>query len=136
MNDITRITMPETLGAAIDELHTLSKERESEQAAFDKKVAEKKQREAQLEQFIMLQLQKMQLSGSRGKLAQVSVKPKTVPHVRDWTALHQWIAKAGAFHLLQRRLATTAWKEMVEDGVEIDGIESETFSTLSVTKIS
>jgi hypothetical protein len=135
MNDVVRITMPETLGESIDELHTLTKAREAEQAAFDKKIAEGKQREQMLEQHILLLLQKMKLSGSRGKLAQVSVKPKTMPQVKDWQAVWNWIFEHKASHLIQKRLATTAWKEMVEDGVVIDGIESETYSTLSVTKI-
>ena len=131
-----KVTVPATLGEAIDKLHTLAKAREEKQAKFDKEIAAEKLLETEIEQHILLLLQKMNLSGSRGKTAQVSIKPKTVPQVQDWLAVFEWVRENNQFPLIQKRLATTAWKEMVEDGVVIPGIKSETFSTLSVTKIS
>jgi chromatin segregation and condensation protein Rec8/ScpA/Scc1 (kleisin family) len=130
-----KVSVPATLGEAIDQMHAIVKAREEKQAKFDKEIASDKLIESELEQHILLLLQKMKLSGSRGKTAQVSVKPKTVPHVNDWLAVFKWISENDQFSLVQKRLATTAWKEMVEDGVVIPGITSETFSTLSVTKI-
>ncbi len=130
-----KVTVPATLGEAIDHLHAITKTREEKQAKFDKEIASDKMIETALEQHILLLLQKMKLSGSRGKTAQVSVKPKTVPHVTDWLAVFKWISENNQFTLVQKRLATTAWKEMVEDGVVIPGITSETFSALSVTKV-
>jgi len=125
-----------TLGEAIDRLHALQKDREIRQREFDAMLAGMKQKESELEQHILLVLQKEKMSGSRGTTAQVSVRPKTVPQVRDWIALFNYIRERNAFELLQKRIGATAWKEHVEAGEVIPGVESETYSVLSVTKIA
>ena len=126
----------QTLGEAVDALHALQASIRAEQKASDEKLLVLKQRERELEQYILLALQKDKLTGTRGMKAQVSISPKTVPVVDDWLQVYQFIGGHTAFHLLQKRLASTAWKEFIEAGEVIPGVRSETFSSLHVTKIS
>jgi hypothetical protein len=127
---------PQTLGAAIDTLHERQKLRASIEREHDASVAKMKAEENELEQFIVLTLQREGMTGSRGTKAQVSVRPKTVPQVQDWLAFFDYIAKNNAFQLVQKRIGVTAWAEMVAAGETIPGVKSETFSVLSVTKIA
>ena len=127
---------PQTLGAAIDSLHTMQKDRAAIERAHDESIAKMKAAENELEQFIILTLQREGMNVARGGKAQVSVRPKTVPQVQDWLAFFDYIAKNNAFQLVQKRIGVTAWAEMVAAGETIPGVKSETFSVLSVTKIA
>lgn len=49
-----------------------------------------------------------------------------VPNVTDWDALNQFILEQGMLVLLQRRVSGAAWKELLELGTEVPGIESFT----------
>jgi hypothetical protein len=49
-----------------------------------------------------------------------------VPNVTDWDALNQFILEQGMLVLLQRRVSSAAWKELLELGTEVPGIESFT----------
>lgn len=45
-----------------------------------------------------------------------------VPGVDDWDAVFQFIKDNDAFHLVQRRIATGAFREMLSAGQEVPGI--------------
>jgi len=49
-----------------------------------------------------------------------------VPNVTDWDALNQFILEQGMLVLLQRRVSAAVWKELLELGTEVPGIESFT----------
>lgn len=45
-----------------------------------------------------------------------------VPQVNDWDALYSYIRDNDAFHMLQRRVATAAYRELREGGHDVPGI--------------
>lgn len=49
-----------------------------------------------------------------------------VPNVTDWDALGQFILEQGMLVLLQRRVSSAAWKELLDLGTEVPGVESFT----------
>ena len=49
-----------------------------------------------------------------------------MPNVTDWDALNQFILEQGMLVLLQRRVSAAVWKELLELGTEVPGIESFT----------
>jgi hypothetical protein len=53
-----------------------------------------------------------------------------VPNVNDWDAVWEHIVTSGDTHLVQRRIGLLAWREMLDHGIEIPGIESFTRHTL------
>lgn len=46
-----------------------------------------------------------------------------VPQVVDWDAFNAHVLATGDLHLLQRRVATTAFRELYEAGQEVPGVQ-------------
>lgn len=47
-----------------------------------------------------------------------------LPTVQDWDALYEHIKATDAFHLLQRRVSTPAFRELIEAGEVIPGVQA------------
>lgn len=122
-------TEPKTLGASIDGLYRLRERR----LTLDKRSAKLKEEEATLRAKILKQLRKERASKASGRLATASIKFETIANVIDWPALHEHIRKTKSFELLQRRVAVAAFRERIDDGKEVPGIQAEQKVGLSLT---
>ena len=56
-----------------------------------------------------------------GKLS-FSISENTVGNVEDWDQVHAYIRDNNAFHLVQRRLANAAYKELLDMGEALPGV--------------
>lgn len=118
------------LGSKIDALYSRRQERLAKQRELDALKA----KEEAAEQEVLALLDTAKLSKAAGKVASVSVAPKTVGQVEPerWNDVYAYIKKHGAFDLLQRRLNNTAYRERIEAGENIPGTKSVTVLDLSV----
>jgi hypothetical protein len=66
----------------------------------------------------------------------MSVSEQLVGNVQDWDNVYQFIAANDAFHLLQRRLSNAAYKELLDLGTTIEGIEPFIKRSLNFRKSS
>jgi len=69
-----------------------------------------------------------------GHEATISVSVNTVASVKDWDKFYRYIKKENAFHLLERRPASKAWREEVEirHGRPVPGTEGFEKRTLNL----
>lgn len=67
-----------------------------------------------------------------GRLGSVSVKQQLEGSVKDWNKLYNHIKKHNDFSLLQKRLSQGAYREQVEAGVRIPGVEKFNKKSLSI----
>lgn len=58
-----------------------------------------------------------------------------VPKVESWDDLYSWILENQALYLLQRRVSSTAYRDLLDSGEGPDGIVPETIRKLSVRKV-
>jgi precorrin-6x reductase len=56
----------------------------------------------------------------------------TVPQVKSWEALYDYIHANKYYHLLQRRPSTTGCEELFAQGIEIPGVEKFTKVDISL----
>lgn len=49
------------------------------------------------------------------------VTETVLPNVNDWDALYEWIKANDAFHILQRRVSSPAYRELLDTGTELPG---------------
>jgi hypothetical protein len=56
-----------------------------------------------------------------GKLS-FSISENTVGNVEDWDQVYDYIKANNAFHLVQRRLANAAYKELLDMGDSLPGV--------------
>lgn len=120
----------ESLGKMVDKLYDMRAKR----IAIQKQVDEAKSQERLLKVEIIERLEAEKLTGSRGELASASITEEDQPHVTDWNKVYKYIKKHELFNLLHQRIATTTWRDMLDGGVAIPGIEAVPVKDLSLTK--
>lgn len=122
--------IPKTLGGKADKLYELRAARLAEEKKID---AMKKEEEA-LREAIFEDLRVAKLEKASGKVATVSRVSKTVGKVTDWQKFYAFIRKNDAFELLQRRVNDSSYRERLDAGERVDGVEPEVVASLNVTK--
>lgn len=119
----TLAEMADDLSMDRDEIRKLSDGLELKKKSFKEK-----------EQRILDRMKKEGALRVTGKLATISVSVNTVPSVKDWDKFYRYIKQHKAFHLLERRPASKAWREEVENrrGKAVPGTEGFEKSTLNL----
>ena len=111
-------TPPRTLGSMIDELYALK----LEAAEYESKAKKIKEIMEGLKNQIILGLDAQETTIGAGGTAKVSITMTEIPKVDDWSDFYDYINENQAYHLLQRRPATTACREMLDSGETIPGM--------------
>ncbi len=121
---------PEYLGGCIDMLYEMREERLKLQREID----ELKEKEEALKTHILNTFEEEKLEGSKGVLATASITRRVVARPLDWDAIFQYVKINDAFDLLQRRITDTAYRDRLEHGEQVPGVEPFTVIGLSLTK--
>ena len=77
----------------------------------------------ELDWQLLNQLDEQGLSRTANDKASVSINQDTVPDVTDWDALYEHINSTKDYSLLQRRVSSTAYKELLKLGEEVPGLQ-------------
>lgn len=125
--------MPEHIGQVADEYKRVSGIR----LAMQKAMEDVKARESELKNFLIDNIDADNEAGVMGLKYAATIKRDKKPRMdsEKWKDLHQWIADNDRFDLLQKRLSDTPVMELINEGVELPGIESMTVKSVSVRKI-
>lgn len=118
-----------SIGNMIDSLYDLRAQR----LAIEKQVEELKARETAAKEEILRILKESGLEGAKGEVATASIQYKIKPNVVDWDAVFTYIRDNDMFALLQKRLTTTLWAALQEDGILVPGTEPIPIVDLSLT---
>jgi hypothetical protein len=121
------------IGEEIDELF---QERERIRKLGKELDARKEKHEAHKE-AVMKRLEEEGLEGSRGKLASVGIDKAIVPTVEDWDEFYRFIHRNKSYHLLERRPAANAYRELLEQrkGKPVPGVVPFEKRTLSLRTV-
>lgn len=123
---------PQSFGAMIDEMYKLREEMQG----YTSKAKKLKEQMDLLESAIINRLDIDETTMSRGKAASAILTETVVPKIDDWDEFYNYIQENEAFHLLQRRPATTACRETLEAGEQIAGVSTFTKRAISLRKIT
>lgn len=89
-----------------------------------------------LEQKVLNELTKQGVTNSRSKLAIATVTQQTVASVEDWEAFMDYVIREDARHLLQRRIASrAALEEMEENGQPLPGVTTTSLTALGLRSL-
>jgi hypothetical protein len=123
--------IPKTMGACADLLYSLREDR----LALEKEADAISKNESLLRDHIINSLPKDDSTGTRGKIAQVTISTKVKPSPRDWSLIWKFIIKNKAYDLLQHRCNEAAVAARWEEGIEIPGMDKYNAVTVSCTKL-
>lgn len=101
---------PNTLGGKIDRMYDLREKKR----LLDKQIADIEAEFDALKDGLIEQLDAQGVVGSRGARATVSISKVVVPVVKDWDKAIAYIRKNGFEHLFERRISSTAFREVLE----------------------
>ena len=119
-----------TLGESIDKLYQARAAR----LVKAKEVKDLQAAEAAAKLEVLRLLEEAGLEKASGKLATAGILKSDIPIISNWDALYAYITATGKFELLQKRIGVTAWRELYQDGILVDGTEAGVDNDLSLTK--
>lgn len=120
-----------TMGAKIDAMHAL-REQKRELEARVKTIEEQSKA---LEEELMEELKAQGVTASKGSKASCSISETISGNIVDDTKFFAFIKKTGYFHLLQRRVSDAAYRELLEQGKAVPGLEPFTKKRLNLRAI-
>lgn len=125
------MTVALTVGEQIDALARLKQEKKDAEEVV---VGIEKQIAAAEEHLLDL-MDQQGVSKSTGRMATASVVDSVKPHVQDWAAFYEFIARHKYFHLLDRRPSVSGCRELFENKGAIPGVVPFIKRTVRTTKL-
>ena len=119
-------------------VNQLINERADIKGQMDQLNKELKELRAESDYLDVLLLKKMDAEGvsrTANDAASVSINEDTVPNVDDWDELYNHVTSTGDFSLLQRRVSSTAYKEMLKMGEAVPGLSPRTVRRVNFRKL-
>jgi hypothetical protein len=121
----------EELGHMVD---AYAEQRELRLAA-DRTASQLKLEENHLKDLIIHEFQACDVHMVGGIHKKVTMRTKDKPMVNDWGLFSAYVIENQCTALYQKRISEAVANEMMEDGLEIPGVELYEVTTLSVSKL-
>lgn len=122
---------PKTIGACLARLAKL----QDMQDEINIKLAPIAKEEAAIREHMIEAFKKDELNGVRGSGRSLSITSTPVPVLKDWSKFFKFAMRKGNDDLLPRSVSSTAWRERVEQGKMVPGVESFNRVGLRVNRI-
>lgn len=121
-------------GHLIDELQLLA----DKQDELNTELKAVKALEEIIETEIIRRLAERKTEGSRGKLCSVVIERANVPKMGDYDVFIAAVRRRGDYHMLERRISVTAWREWADHnkGKPYPGTTSFTRVSLHRSKLT
>lgn len=104
---------------------------------IQKKVKDLDYKEKELKQLVIQAIEDSRTTGARGHRASASISRKIVPTAKDWTAVERFIYRHKELSLMEKRLSTARYRELLEERPRgVPGIETFEKVDLNLSKIS
>lgn len=107
----------------INELIDEKKNIKQQMAELNAQLKVLREQESAVDVELLKKLDAEGLSRTANEVASVSINEETVPDVTDWDALYQHVITTGDFSLIQRRVSSTAYRELLKIGEDVPGLQ-------------
>lgn len=125
-------TRAPSVGAVIDQIWAVREEKRR----LESQVKEVAAKIEELESALMERLETEGLEKASGTKASVSVGTSVVADVQDWDSFWAYIIKNKYTHLLQRRVSEPAYRELLDAGKKVPGVQPFTKRKLNVRTVA
>ena len=107
----------------IDELIDRKKSIKTQMEKLNSELKGLREQENDIDLELLKKLDTEGLKKTANEVTSVSIKEETVPDVHDWDALYEHIKQTGDFSLIQRRVSSTAYRELLKLGENVPGLQ-------------
>lgn len=122
---------PVTMGSLIDRIWASREEKRR----LEEQAKEVSAQIAALEEELVERMNAEGTDKAQGTKASVSITSSVVADVQDWDAFWTYIARNKFWHLVQRRVSDPAYRELLEQGKKVSGVQPFTKRKLNVRSI-
>ena len=119
-------------GTVVDALYALAERRRAAARAVD----DLKAIERELSELLAERLDGQKLSQIRGSAASFTVSSEVVAQVEDWEKFFDSVAKEDAFDVMQKRVSNKVYRDLLEDGVKLEGVSPISIQKTSCRKVA
>lgn len=127
----TTTSKPASTGALIDQLWAAREEKRKIEATLK----ETEEAIKDIEEQVMERLGSEGLEKATGSKATVSVTTSVVADVQDWDKLWPYITKNKFWHLVQRRVSDPSYRELLDMGKKVPGVQPFTKRKLNLRSL-
>lgn len=126
--------MPTKLGTLVSQYLKLDADINEQEQELSRKLKPKKEKLDELETQIIEAMKKEKLTEFGGTGGRLIYNRKAVPTVKDWNELYKYIKKNDAFFLLEKRTSVTAYREILDSGQTLPGVETFFKESLTLSR--
>ena len=94
--------------------------------ALNRELKDLRQTQDEIDVLLLKKMDAEGLSRTANDKASVSINEDVVPDVTDWDQVYQHITETQDFSLVQRRISSTAYKELLKLGENVPGLQPRT----------
>jgi hypothetical protein len=116
-----------TMNSIIDERALIK----AQMDGLNKRLKEFREALDQVDRLLLKKMDDEGLSRTANSMASVSINEDIVPDVTDWDKLYEHVQETGDFSLIQRRVSSTAYRELLKLGEQVPGLESRTIRRIN-----
>lgn len=120
-----------SLGSAIDKMLEI-RDKRTELSKQDKELKEEFDN---LEAIVLQQLREQDTVQGRSKRATATVSEQLIATIEDWESFETYVKENDAFYLLAKRPANAAYKELLQQGVDVPGLKPFTKLSISLRRL-
>ena len=127
----SRANYPWSMNQLIDERATIKADMDQ----INQAKKELQQELDYLDSLLIAKMDKEEINRTANKNASVSINEATVPEVEDWDAFYKHILDTKEFALLQKRVSSVAYKEILSAGEDVPGLAPRTVRRINFKKL-
>ena len=116
-----------TMNSIIDERAMIK----AQMDGLNKRLKEFREALDQVDRLLLRKMDNEGLNRTANSLASVSINEDIVPDVTNWDKLYEHVQETGDFSLIQRRVSSTAYRELLKLGEQVPGLESRTIRRIN-----
>lgn len=122
------------MSGQIEQLSSRLKEIKAKRSELEAQRSELFVEQEDIEHQLLDILSELGLDAAKTSIGQVRITEKLVPKVDDWEQVYNYIVENNQPYILFKRISSAAYKELLNQGVQIPGTEPETLRGIGLTK--
>ena len=99
--------------------------------SFNRELKVLRETQDHLDVLLLKKMDAEGLSRTANQQASVSINEDTVPDVTNWEEVQQYVIATEDFSLIQRRISSTAYKELLKLGEAVPGLQPRTIRRIN-----
>lgn len=102
---------PPSTGRLVDAMFEIR----AEITELNAQIKELNRKKSMLQEMILERFDEQDLKRAEGTLGSISIKTAINPRIEDWDKVERYVLRKKDFSLLQRRLSSTRYRELLEE---------------------